>query len=76
MSSSENDGDGAANPGGIIETGGIPIARKLDTAMRLDMLESARVRGSIDFVILPEENCVKNNPSCACGFMGRERESA
>ena len=41
MSSSENDGDGAADLCDIIETGGIPVARKLDTAMRPDMPESA-----------------------------------
>ena len=76
MSSSENDGDGAADLCEIIETGGIPIARKLDTAMRPDMPESAIERGSIDFVILPEENRVKNSPSCACCFKGRVRESA
>ena len=76
MSSSENDGDGAADLWNIIETGGIPVARKLDTAMPPDMPESTKERGSINFVILPEENRVKNSPSCACCCMGRARESA
>ena len=76
MSSSENDGDGAADLCEIIEAGGIPVARKLDTAMRSDMIERAIESGCIDFVILPEENRVKNSPSCVCCFMGRERESA
>jgi len=76
MSSSENDGDGAADLCEIIETGGTPVARKLDPAMRPDMPGSAIENYCIDFVILPEENRVKNSPSCACCFMGRERESA
>jgi len=76
MSSAENDGDGAAERCEIIDTGGDSVARKLDTAMRPDMPESAVERSSINFVILPEENRVKNSPSCACCCMGRERASA
>ena len=76
MISSENDGDGAADMCEIIKTGGNPVARKLDTAIRPDMYESAKERGSINFVILPEENRVKTSPSCVCCFMGRARESA
>jgi chemotaxis response regulator CheB len=49
------DGDGSAALCGIKEVGGITIAQKPDTAVQLDMPESAIESGCIDFVLSPED---------------------
>jgi chemotaxis response regulator CheB len=49
------DGDGAAALCGIREAGGITIAQKPETAIHVDMPQSAIASGCVDFVLSPED---------------------